>query len=181
MCMKMNIKKTMRFDTGSMVQGLHALCKDLGNYYEGNHIDIVEVGSYAGESASIFLQILNCSITCVDAWEANSKYKEDDIHQAHNRILDLLGNNSRVTLFKSDSCDERLELVKGIDFVYIDADHSYESVIRDVSFWRERCQVIGGHDYDNTPRYGVKRAIDELFGKPDAVYVDGSWIKYLNK
>ena len=38
--------------------------------------------------------------------------------------------------------------------------------------------VIGGHDYVE-PWTGVIQAVDEIIGKPDMVYIDGSWIKYL--
>jgi len=35
-----------------------------------------------------------------------------------------------------------------------------------------------GHDYaDGWP--GVKKAVDEIFGKPDKVYMDSTWVKGL--
>lgn len=57
-----------------------------------------------------------------------------------------------------------------MDFVFLDADHSYEGVRADIAAWlpkvRKGCW-IGGHDYANDmPEYdfsGVKRAVDEAF------------------
>lgn len=51
-----------------------------------------------------------------------------------------------------------------VDFVYIDADHSYESVWKDLRAWLPKIKaggIMGGHDYGNGP--GVERAVDELF------------------
>ena len=53
-----------------------------------------------------------------------------------------------------------------LDFVFIDADHSYASVVTDIALWLPKVKVggwIGGHDYN--PKWpGVVRAVDELFG-----------------
>jgi predicted O-methyltransferase YrrM len=56
-----------------------------------------------------------------------------------------------------------------LDFVYIDADHEYESVCADIEAWHDRIRPGGllcGHDYydgwrDNA-MYGVARAVDEF-------------------
>lgn len=49
----------------------------------------------------------------------------------------------------------------GLDFVFIDADHSYEGVKRDLTEWTPKVRaggLISGHDI-SWP--GVKRAVDE--------------------
>jgi len=58
-----------------------------------------------------------------------------------------------------------------LDFVFLDADHQYESVVADIAAWLPKLKTsplswIGGHDYDDTDRrigWGpeVKRAVDE--------------------
>lgn len=57
------------------------------------------------------------------------------------------------------------------DFVYIDADHTYEMVKRDIEIWLpliKKGGMIGGHDYgfpDEVVRWGgVQKAVDEKFG-----------------
>jgi predicted O-methyltransferase YrrM len=50
------------------------------------------------------------------------------------------------------------------DFVFIDADHSYEAVKRDITLWRPKVKPGGwlcGHDLDK-PHWGVRRAVEEL-------------------
>ena len=55
-----------------------------------------------------------------------------------------------------------------LDFVFIDADHLYESVKRDIRAWLPKvkpCGVIGGHDYtlsDDPKKNGVRHAVDEI-------------------
>jgi hypothetical protein len=71
------------------------------------------------------------------------------------------------------------------DFVYIDADHSYEAVKKDIEIWLPLIKaggMIGGHDYgfpDEAVRYGgVQEAVDEIFGSNDIkVYKrQGVWL-----
>ena len=53
-----------------------------------------------------------------------------------------------------------------LDFVFIDGDHSYDGVKKDINLWT--CKVkksgwIGGHDYNHPRLPGVKKAVDEVF------------------
>ena len=58
---------------------------------------------------------------------------------------------------------------RSLDFVYIDADHSYESCLADINAWHPKIRVGGilsGHDYHNTITHSrvqchVKKAILE--------------------
>jgi hypothetical protein len=54
-----------------------------------------------------------------------------------------------------------------LDFVFIDADHSYEGCKADIEAWAPKIAPGGwlcGHDYANPnfPLFGVKRAVDEF-------------------
>ena len=52
-----------------------------------------------------------------------------------------------------------------IDFVFLDADHGYEAVQRDLQCWFPKVKrrgVLGGHDYVNDDFPGVRRAVDEF-------------------
>ena len=58
-----------------------------------------------------------------------------------------------------------------VDFVYIDANHDFEMVYKDLDAYYPIIKnggVIGGHDY--CPIYpGVARAIDKYFDYPDMI------------
>lgn len=57
--------------------------------------------------------------------------------------------------------------VDSLDFVFLDADHSYEGVTADIEAWLPTLKegaLLGGHDYDHQGRYdfGVNEAVDEV-------------------
>ena len=56
-----------------------------------------------------------------------------------------------------------------LDYVVIDAEHGYESVVADITAWLPKLKpngILFGHDYGH-PRFpGVKRAFDELLPGP---------------
>lgn len=60
-----------------------------------------------------------------------------------------------------------------LDWVYIDANHTYEAVLRDLSLWGRKARVICGHDYCLNDR-----ATSMGFGVVDAVVdfcLDAGW------
>ncbi len=57
---------------------------------------------------------------------------------------------------------------ESFDYVYVDADHTYEGVMLDLAAWYPLVKVggvFGGHDYANHTCPGVAQAVDEFFGK----------------
>jgi hypothetical protein len=65
---------------------------------------------------------------------------------------------------------------ESLDFVFIDADHSYEGVMRDVQAWAPKVRkggIVFGHDihFDT-----VKRAVNELYGDTYNVEDDFVWL-----
>lgn len=54
-----------------------------------------------------------------------------------------------------------------MDFVFIDADHSYEAVLSDIDHWMPKVKAggwLGGHDYHARKFPGVVQAVKEVFG-----------------
>jgi hypothetical protein len=97
-------------------------------------------------------------------------------------------NGTGIKVMKERSVDAAEYFTDGyFDFVYIDADHSYESVLTDIRAWLPKVRdggMIAGHDYvESQP--GVKKAVHECFGTlKDTDGIDGnrnlSWYKYKN-
>jgi len=60
-------------------------------------------------------------------------------------------------------------MIRGkLDFVFIDARHTYEDLYTDIHIWRQRVRpggIVAGHDYDHPSYPGIKKAVDEIFGK----------------
>jgi hypothetical protein len=70
-------------------------------------------------------------------------------------------------LRKDNSVDASKTVInESLDWVYIDADHSYEGIKSDYNAWYDKVRVggiISGHDYGlNGDCEGVKQFIDEL-------------------
>jgi len=68
---------------------------------------------------------------------------------------------------------------KSLDFVFIDADHSYEGVTGDIKAWLPKVKAGGllcGHDYENENTKGeVKRAVHELLGDKIELSYNKTW------
>lgn len=137
---------------------------------------MAEIGSYAGEGAELFRQSGKFeTIYCIDEW--NSR----DSDQVSAAFLNRVGGseNKDVCRIKASS---RLAagqfLSNSLDFVYIDANHKYESVNEDILLWLPKVSNggwIGGHDYCWKFR-GVIQAVHENFGIPYRVFQDSSWL-----
>jgi predicted O-methyltransferase YrrM len=63
------------------------------------------------------------------------------------------------------------------DFVFIDADHTYEAVVADIAAWRPKMLpggLLAGHDMNRPP---VVQAVQEAFGGRHRVTENGmSWL-----
>ena len=113
----------------------------------------------------------------IDMWQKLPGLPRYD-HIANKRSAELVASKykGRVLLLETQTSGEviasRMERKRGpLDFVFIDADHCYEAVKKDILAWKDKTSFLCGHDYGNT---GVRQACSELL---DAVPVgvDGCW------
>ena len=72
-----------------------------------------------------------------------------------------------------------------LDFVYVDANHSYKSVLMDLRTWVPVVReggIIGGHDYAHPGLSGVKQAVDSFFEQLDwPVHVEDAYVWWVEK
>lgn len=167
---------------------------DMINTLKQTNITLLEIGSYAGESAEIFLDTGKVNeIICVDPWSEidadhplNSYHNMTEIERQFDSRMSRFGNCKKFkgTIDSFISSDLFKHYAGKIDIVYIDAMHTYESCLNDI---RKTLDVISpniaiaGHDYSDTICHvvGVKKAVDEVFIKPDYVFCDTSWLKII--
>jgi hypothetical protein len=81
------------------------------------------------------------------------------------KITDFAADRRRMMIMSSK---QAAELVPDafLDFVFIDADHKYESVLEDIHLWTPKVRkdgIVSGHDYDHPKHPGVKQAVYESF------------------
>ena len=155
-----------------------------------SNLTLVEIGVWKGESTELFHRSgIFAKHYCVDPWKA---YKDDVINISQNDMDDV--KNDFFNYFRyaynvypiQGTIDTFIELYKDIpvDVVYIDANHEYEFVKYDIQKTLDVIKpkmAICGHDYDDPNIPGVKKAVDEIFGKkPDMTFIDTSWLYWLD-
>ena len=114
-----------------------------------------------------------------DKQDPTSKFNFNEVLDMFN---DRVKNHNNISLIQKTSDDAVKELdSQTYDFIYIDGIHQYENVKQDIINYLPMVKkggVIGGHDYG--PSWpGVRQAVDKMFGQPDKVFKDTSWIKFL--
>ncbi len=134
-----------------------------------------EIGVWRGYMSVALLSRRDLTLYMVDNWEGLSEpgYTSED--QPCN--MEFATSNTvyaapRRHILQMDSVEAAKRLDDGsLDFVFIDADHSYKAVVDDIQAWMPKIKKGGwlsGHDYNN-PRgpWGaeVKQAVDEAVEK----------------
>lgn len=144
---------------------------------------MLEVGVYKGEAMKQFMDSGKFRrYFGVDWW--SGEYADPnpiflkDIPEAEMRF-DEVAKNYPVVKMKMTS-EEASAYFKDevFDFVYLDGNHNYEFVRKDIDLWWPKVKIggyFGGHDYSNLACGGVKKAVDETFGQQYA-YPDMSWV-----
>jgi hypothetical protein len=179
----MQIKQVMRVNGGD--KGLRDLINDLKKKL-GEEITLIEVGSFMGESAEIFAEMLPKSkIYCIDPFESGYDNADSassfDFKEVENQFDIRASKFNNINKLKCYSTDVKMQC----DVVYIDGLHTYEGVKADILHWKNLASgAICGHDYYKDKEFikmhphieGVNRAVIELLGIPDKNYSDSSWL-----
>jgi hypothetical protein len=141
----------------------------------------IEIGVERGWFSKVILETCpNLKLFLLDCWDY-------PINNYHDRDVGSLDEQLKImakTFARTRKYNNRVSIIKGysdeyakifpdnfFDFIYIDANHKYEEVKKDLELWYPKLKSSGlfsGHDYldrlDNECDFGVKSAVDE-FGK----------------
>ena len=127
-----------------------------------------EIGTASGEYAAFLLQsIPGLELYCIDSW---CTYKEERrMQRAHQHVTNYeftkkrFAENKKVHVIKAFSMDAVREFEdESLDFVYIDGNHSFDYVMRDIIEWSRKVRVggiVSGHDHYHFRRSGVVEAV----------------------
>ena len=142
----------------------------------GTNLVGAEIGVYKGEATNIILEKANVSkLYCIDNFSCANGRNIKELFKIYTHK-----HAQKITLLEGDSCSEPTlsRITEALDFVYIDAGHTYEKCKTDIESYSHLLKengVLMGHDYD---RDGVKQAVDEYAannGLMVETYPDNSW------
>lgn len=132
----------------------------------------IEIGTLRGLFAGQILENANLSeFHIVDCWKVLPKEEYEDYQKYDQAKWDSIyegvkrkfSKNKEVQIHKGKSVPMSKNFPNEyFDFIYIDANHSYEGVLADIKAWLPKLKkggVIAGHDYDLD---SVKKAVFEL-------------------
>lgn len=167
------------------------------NLIKENNLKVgCEIGVAFGTQSLHILQ--NASIDklyAIDPYKHFSSEVYDDgmnLNQNYFNVLYYIVRNrlntftNKVELIRKTSVEAASDIADfSLDFVYLDANHSYEAVKQDLAAWYNKVKTQGfliGDDYDHPNFPGVKKAVDGFFSEKNIPVVNpypGKW--YIQK
>jgi hypothetical protein len=156
-----------------------------------------EIGVFTGALSRLLLDRPGLHLTMIDSWAGDGKdyigdsgdwhsrlsqAQQDDYRKSAERVAAEFGDRARVMAMSSN---EAVHFVPdaSLDFVFIDADHSYEGCKRDIEMWSHKVKpggLLSGHDYGNKDfeDFGVTRAVDE-FARGHKLYLGDNFTWFI--
>lgn len=161
----------------------------------------VEVGVWVGTTAERILKARPMvTHIMVDPWKMpkpGGRYeqspdgiaKKDQVYfdDCYKKTVDAVeGFGNRAIIIRKKSLPASNNFKDGsLDYVFIDAEHTYEGLKEDTLAWLPKVRLggwIGGHDIDNLPRFpGIRKAVEEIFGDDFEVDGDHTWFVRIKK
>ena len=159
----------------------------------------VELGSWKGRSTAFLgVEAINADtgirIHAVDVWsdDISGGAKKTMVEQGltGNTLYDLFIENvapvsSVITPMRMTTVQAASHFADGsVDFVFVDADHSYEACKQDIHAWLRKMKhggVLAGHDYGWAGT--VQRAVHDVLGYDNwsDPWGTGSWIASIER
>ena len=147
-------------------------------------IVMAEVGCYAGESTRLFIESGKIKkMYAIDPWE-NGYDDTDPASKSDMKLVEKLFdyNVKGYDVVKLKMIiSEAIEDLPLLDAIYIDGNHQYDAVLCDITLTInivKKNGIISGHDYRK--ENSIVRVVNEIFGKPDMIFSDTSWLNKNN-
>ena len=140
----------------------------------------IEIGVATGKYSKTLLDSTDLkTIYLLDSWK---HYSETEYKDASNKKQEKQDEFYKMVCGMAKPYGDRAKIIRGdctvvvndfedefFDFLYIDANHMYNAIYRDLRQWYPKSKkggVFSGHDYMNRCNYvgecGVKKAVDEF-------------------
>jgi len=139
----------------------------------------VELGSFKGQFANTILNNWGGKLLMVDVWRElpHQEYDDASNHREHidaysQSMENIKGFEDRAYMLRmkgEHACDFIQD--ESLDFIYIDANHTYDAVKQDLKLWYPKIKsggLVMGHDYLPDYFYEGKEEKDQaLYTFPD--------------
>lgn len=127
-----------------------------------------EIGVAGGRYSKALCDVIpGLKLYCIDTWQRYRANPRGGKQEQHDRNWELAHERLKeydVTFIKNFSMDAVRNFEDGsLDFVYIDAHHSFDFVMEDIINWGRKVRkggIISGHDYYSFRWAGVIEAVD---------------------
>lgn len=156
-----------------------------------NHCKFIEIGCWKGKSTTFLASQIkqhkkDIKVIAVDTWQGSpaEQQHKDLINQIDQELFQIFQDNiEKMKLIDivhpmiGDSSTILNEWTEKVPFIFIDGDHTYEGVKKDILAALpliESDGVLAGHDYGNAE--GVTQAVNELLGKDKIQIKKNTWI-----
>jgi Methyltransferase domain len=128
---------------------------------------VAEIGCWRGRSTHALLSGCQGPVYAVDTWKqcgvSPVGYPPAEDEEVFADFNNNVGSFPNLRIVRMPSVDAA-RIVGMVDMVFIDADHSYESVIADIRAWEPKTlYLVSGHDFDMPEYPGVTQAVCESF------------------
>jgi hypothetical protein len=161
-----------------------------------------EIGVFGADlSRELLKSDPSLELIMVDSWEADGKAYSGDSGDWHATLSDpeqehfmevatkrVKFANGRARIIRKRSVEALADVPDAsLDFVFIDADHSYEGCKADIEGWSRKVRpggLLAGHDYQNPnfEKFGVTQAVDEFASRNNLhLEIGGNLCWFINK
>jgi hypothetical protein len=146
-----------------------------------NTAHFVEMGSWKGKSSAFMATEIirsqkQIKFDCVDTWQGSPEHQAGGAFADENVISGTLFQEFLKNMLPVHMNYQAVQLSSvqaaalyedaSLDFVFLDGDHSYAAVHKDICAWRPKVKqggFLGGHDYGPPGLFpGVAQAVHEL-------------------
>ncbi len=138
------------------------------------HLIGAEIGVFKGDNAESILSLLNIKeLVLVDPWKEYVdpgtgvvEFDKSYFQNLYEEVKNKFSNNSKVKIIR-DYSENAAKMFNDeyFDFVYLDGDHGYEGVRKDLEAWYPKLKKFGvmcGDDYGHPSGLGVIEAVNEF-------------------
>jgi len=176
--------------TPKYVNGLNNFIDYIDRISPVKDLTILEIGAWTGIGSETFAKRFK-EVHCVDIWKKDKrcgitvKYDINKVEKIfdsrkakYNNIFKYKGDWAHfIKKFKSKDAD----FPSSFDVIYVDMDKIFQDNLDCwIAYFPLAKKFAAGHDYEN--RFpGVVKAVNKMFGKPQQVFSDTSWVVKINK